>query len=295
MSHVVTLVTHTTNLTLDHLARVAAVLPGARDPVWLDEGTAADVPFAPPAGSDNRSWTGVARNALGDDPIDVVAQPARDRRKRLLIADMDSTMIAGECIDDLAAAAGVFDAVAAITMRSVRGLAPFEASLIERVRLLKGLSVADVSRVVGRVTPTAGAAVLVRTMQAHGASTILASGGFTVFTRHVARMLGFERDYANTLAIENGRLSGELRDPILGRASKRAILQQVRDENALRPEDTMAVGDGANDISMLEEAGLGVAFRAQPSVATMADARIDHSDLRALLFVQGYLPTEFVG
>ena len=160
MSHVVTLVTHTTNLTLDHLARVAAVLPGARDPVWLDEGTAADVPFAPPAGSDNRSWTGVARNALGDDPIDVVAQPARDRRKRLLIADMDSTMIAGECIDDLAAAAGVFDAVAAITMRSVRGLAPFEASLIERVRLLKGLSVADVSRVVGRVTPTAGAAVL---------------------------------------------------------------------------------------------------------------------------------------
>ena len=226
---------------------------------------------------------------LGGAPVDVVVQPAAGRRKSLLIADMDSTLIQQECIDELADAIGRRAEVSAITMRSMQGDVSFEASLLERIALLRGLDVATAARiVVERISPMPGARTLVKTMRANGAFAVIASGGFTLFTAHVAHMLGMDRHYANTLVVENGRLTGALQQPIFGRAAKRTTLLALRAERGLAPEQTLAVGDGANDIAMLEEAGLGVAYHAKPAVAAIAHARIEHGDLTALLYIQGY-------
>ncbi|MGY2052559.1 phosphoserine phosphatase SerB [Methylobacterium sp. JK268] len=236
------------------------------------------------------------RAALGDEPVDVAVLPAdAHRRKRLFLADMDSTMIGQECIDELAATVGLKERVAAITERAMRGEIAFEPALRERVALLKGLPLATVTAVMEeRITMTPGGRTLVRTMRAHGAHTALVSGGFTLFTGPVAERLGFHEHRANRLVVEGDRLAGAVEEPIVGRDAKRAALIALRDRLGLSAPETLAVGDGANDLAMLGEAGLGVAFRAKPAVAAAARARVEHGDLTALLYLQGYAAAEFV-
>ena len=235
------------------------------------------------------------RAALTGAPIDVVAQPARQRRKRLFLADMDSTMIEQECIDELADTIGLKAEVAAITERAMRGEIAFEPALRERVALLEGLPLAVVDEIIAaRIALTPGGRALVRTMRAHGAYTCLVSGGFTLFTGPIAKMIGFDEHRANRLVVASERLAGRVEEPVLGREAKRQALVALRDRLGLGREATMAVGDGANDLAMLGEAGIGVAFRAKPAVAAAADAVIDHGDLTALLYLQGYTAAELV-
>ncbi len=294
MSHVATLIAAPGRRLDDGLVEAASShLPGAQPPRRLDAG-AVDCPFAPPSDGDNARIEAELREMLAGAPVDVVVQPIAGRRKWLLVADMDSTIIEQECIDELADGLGLKEQVAAITERSMRGEIAFEPALRERVALLRGLDVATATRMVlDRITLMPGARSLAHTMRAHGALTIIASGGFTLFTAHVAQLAGFDRHYANLLGIEGGRLTGTVHEPVFGRASKRTTLIALRDELGLAPEQTLAVGDGANDLAMLEEAGLGVAFRAKPAVAAAARARIEHGDLTALLYLQGFAREEF--
>jgi phosphoserine phosphatase len=228
-------------------------------------------------------------------PIDVVVQPAANRRKKLFLADMDSTMIGQECIDELAAFVGLKEHVAAITERAMRGEIAFEPALRERVALLKGLPVTVVDEVIAKhITLTPGGGSLVQTVRKHGGYTALVSGGFTLFTDRIAAMIGFDETRANTLTLESDKLAGAVNEPIFGRKTKRATLIELRGRLGLAKEDTMATGDGANDLDMIAEAGLGIAFHAKPKVAEAAAARIDHNDLTALLYVQGYKAEEFV-
>lgn len=233
--------------------------------------------------------------ALSGRAVDVCVQPTEGRRKRLLIADMDSTIIGCECLDELADFAGVKAQVSAITERAMRGEIEFEPALRERVALLKGLDAKIVTQVISeRITFTPGGRELVRTMRAHGAHTALVSGGFTLFTSEVAAAIGFHENRANVLIVEDDRFAGLVSEPILGKEAKLAALIELRERHGLQPHDTMAVGDGANDLAMLGEAGLGVAFRAKPAVAAAAHARIDFGDLSALLYAQGYAREEWV-
>ncbi|MCU0819061.1 MAG: phosphoserine phosphatase SerB [Beijerinckiaceae bacterium] len=227
--------------------------------------------------------------AMPGAPVDVIVQPAAARRKKLFLADMDSTMIGQECIDELADAVGLKAHVSAITERAMRGEIAFEPALRERVALLKGLPADVVDQMITeRITLTPGGRALVRTMRQAGAYTALVSGGFTVFTGPISATIGFDMHRSNTLIIENGQFAGLVADPILGREAKRETLMELRAAHGLSAAETMAVGDGANDLAMLGEAGLGVAFRAKPIVAEAAHARIDHTDLRTLLYAQGY-------
>lgn len=234
---------------------------------------------------------------LDNLPLDCVVQPVAIRRKHLLVADMDSTVIGQECIDELADFVGKKSEISAITERSMRGELPFEPALRERVRLLAGLPVGVVAEVLAtRISANPGARQLVATMRANGAHTALVSGGFTVFTGPVAALLGFESHYANTLLVDaEGRLTGRVAEPILGREAKLETLQRLRKQLEIGSEDTLAIGDGANDIAMVAAAGLGVAYRGKPALAAVAGARIDHTDLTALLFAQGYRQGEFAG
>jgi phosphoserine phosphatase len=225
-----------------------------------------------------------------------VVQPLATRRKKLFLADMDSTMIGQECIDELADFAGLKAHVAAITDRAMRGEIAFEPALRERVALLKDLPVGVVDEVLAkRIVPTPGGRELVMTMRAHGAYTCLISGGFTLFTNAVAARLGFQENRANELVVGDGKFTGEVREPILGRATKLATLIELTESFDLDDIDTLVAGDGANDLGMIEHAGLGVAYHAKPAVAAAAAARIDHGDLTALLYAQGYRREEFVG
>jgi phosphoserine phosphatase len=275
------------------LARAADALPHAAAAVWLNPGIAADIPFArPDAGL--AVIAGRVREAL-DAPIDVIVQPVAQRRKKLFLADMDSTMIGQECIDELADFVGLKDKVSAITERAMRGELAFEPALRERVALLKGLPANVVEEIIAsRITLTPGGRELVGTMRAAGAYTALVSGGFTVFTSRIGAMIGFHEDRSNLLETAGATLAGTVREPILGKEAKLSALLELRARFGLEPADTMAVGDGANDLAMLGEAGLGVAFRAKPAVAAAAHARIDHADLSALLYAQGYRASEFV-
>jgi phosphoserine phosphatase len=232
----------------------------------------------------------------GDLPIDCAVMPSAGRRKKLFLADMDSTMIGQECIDELADAVGLKAHVSGITERAMRGEIAFEPALRERVALLKGLPATIVGDIISsRITLTAGGRELVATMRGNGAFTALVSGGFTVFTGPISATIGFDTHRSNELDIADGAFAGTVREPILGREAKRAALIEFRTERGLPANATLAVGDGANDLAMLQEAGLGVAFRAKPVVAEAAHARIDHTDLRTLLYFQGYRDEEIHG
>lgn len=233
--------------------------------------------------------------AVGALPVDFAVQPADGRRKRLLIADMDSTIIGCECLDELADFAGVKDKVSEITERAMRGELLFEGALRERVGMLKGLSVDALQACYDdRVKLNPGARTLVATMAANGARCALVSGGFTFFTSRVAAAAGFHLNRANTLAEADGALTGLVGEPILGKEAKLAALVEETAALGLTPADALAVGDGANDLAMIEAAGLGVAYRAKPIVAAQAHAKVDHADLTALLYFQGYRAAEFV-
>jgi phosphoserine phosphatase len=276
------------------IGSAAQALPGFSVARWLEPGVAADLFFE---GDD--AALALARRALlgvlAGERIDAVAQSARGRRKRLLVADMDSTLIGQECIDELAARVGVGARVAAITERAMRGEIAFEPALRERVALLAGLPEAIVADVLeSAITVTPGARALVRTMRADGAHTAIVSGGFTLFTGAIAERLGFHEHRANRLVVERGRLAGRVAEPILGRDAKLATLRELRAQRGLAAYQTLAVGDGANDLAMLGEAGLGVAYRAKPAVAAVAHARLDNADLTALLYAQGYKRSSFV-
>jgi len=291
-SHVATLIAAGT---LDGAAigRVRDALPGAAEPRPLGP-DAADIPFSVDGSIDQRELATRLR-ALLSTPIDVVVQPAAGRRKKLFLADMDSTMIGQECIDELADYAGLKAYVAAITERAMRGEIAFEPALRERVALLKGVPLSVIDDVFEkRITLTPGARTLVATMRANGAFTCLVSGGFTLFTNRVAAMIGFDETRANTLELEGETLAGRVVEPIFGRESKLAALHELRAERGLKPEETLVTGDGANDLAMIAEAGLGVAYHAKPKVAEAASARIDNGDLTALLYAQGYRRDEFV-
>jgi phosphoserine phosphatase len=300
MSLVATLICNPNNPALDStiLEGARAVLPSAGPARWLWDGVAADIPFESPLRSKDDLLTieDSLRAARGDLPIDIVVQPIATRRKKLFLADMDSTMIGQECIDELADFVGLKEHVAKITERAMRGEIEFEPALRERVALLKDLPVSVVDEVLAkRITPTPGGRELVMTMRAHGAYTCLISGGFTLFTNAVAAKIGFQENRANELVVRDGKFTGEVKEPILGRATKLATLIELTEDFDLDDIDTMVAGDGANDLGMIENAGLGVAYHAKPAVAAAAAARIDHGDLTALLYAQGYRREEFVG
>ena len=248
---------------------------------WIDEGDAADLSYNGDAKA--------ARWALdGLEGVDLAVQPEEPRWKRLFVADMDSTIIGQECIDELADYAGLKEKVARITERAMQGELDFPGALRERVRLLAGLDERELKRCLDeRVRLTEGAQTLVQTMRAGGASCLLVSGGFLSFAEPVARTVGFDRVRANRLVFAGGKLSGEVGDPIVDAIAKREALIEVREQLNLRREDVLAVGDGANDKLMIEEAGLGVAFRAKPALVEVADAELRHHGLDALLWVQG--------
>jgi phosphoserine phosphatase len=300
MSLVVTLICNPNNPALDStiLDGARAVLPAAGPAHWLWDEVAADIPFDTPLRSkdDLRTIEDRLRAARGDLPIDIVVQPIATRRKKLFLADMDSTMIGQECIDELADFAGLKDHVAKITERAMRGEIEFEPALRERVALLKGLPASVADKVIAeRIHLTPGARTLVATLRKNGTYTCLVTGGFTLFTHRVAAMIGFDENRANTLGVDaDGRLTGDVAEPIFGREGKLATLIELIQRLGIAPEATLVAGDGANDIAMIEAAGLGVAYRAKPNVAKAAAARIDYGDLTALLYAQGYRREEFV-
>jgi len=258
-----------------------ARLPGSRLSEWIDRGDAADIQVD--------GEVDEVRNALeGWEGIDVIAHPPGPREKKLLVADMDSTMIGQECIDELADYAGVKPRVAEITDRAMHGELDFAGALKERVALLEGLGEAVIEQCLAeRIRPNPGAATLIRTMRARGAETILVSGGFTAFVAPIAERIGFERFEANVLGVEAGKLTGTTLGPIVDSRRKHDVLTEARARLGLTPAETMAIGDGANDIPMVEEAGLGIAYRAKPALAAVANARLDHHGLDALLWAQG--------
>ncbi len=262
---------------------------GGGDAVWLNPGIAADIALRDMPANQWEVWADL--QALG---IDLVVQPAEGRRKRMLIADMDSTMIAQECIDELADMAGFGPRVAAITARAMNGELDFEAALTERVGLLRDLPEAVVAQVLReRITYVPGGRELVATMKASGGHAVLVSGGFTGFAEPVARHLGFDEVRANRLLTSCGKLTGEVARPILGREAKVSALTEIAARLGIGTEQVLAVGDGANDLGMLGVAGAGVALHAKPSVAAQCDIRINHGDLTALLYIQGYGASEF--
>lgn len=279
----------------DLVRAAASALPGSPRVDWLADGIACDLLVD---GGDIDA-TAIARHAisaLGGARVDCVVQPAANRRKRLLVADMDSTIIEQECIDELADAVGLKERVAAITERAMRGEIDFEPALRERVALLAGLPRSALQEVFdSRITLRPGARALVSTMRAHGAHTALVSGGFSFFTKRIAEAAGFDENRANVLEFDGDALAGTVREPILSRQAKLDTLRELTGRHGIDPSLSLAVGDGANDLAMIEAAGVGVAFHAKPAVAAAAHARVDHSDLTALLYMQGYRADEITG
>lgn len=295
MQYVLTLITDplARRLRADHAAQAAEALRRAGAAVgetdWLAPDIALDLAFD---GIEVAAALARVRDALEGAPVDVNAQPAAGRRKRLLIADMDSTIITSESLDELAEYAGLKEVISAITVRAMRGELDFESALTERVAMLAGLSADTIDAVLARIELTSGAASLVATMKAHGAYCALVSGGFTPITGAIRRQLGFDEDRANVLEIADGALTGRVVPPILGRDAKLAALRELTARAEIGLADAVAVGDGANDLAMLQAAGLGVAFRAKPAVREAAGFRIEHGDLTGLLYLQGYRGAE---
>jgi phosphoserine phosphatase len=267
--------------------RIAGALHAKAAPDWLSPGRAVDIAF------DGMTPADAVELARGPG-IDAVAQPAAGRRKKLLVADMESTIIENEMLDDLAVIAGIGERIADITRRAMNGEIGFEGALRERVGLLKDLPVAALHRAAQAIRIVPGAPELVATMRAHGATCALVSGGFKFFTSKIRERIGFDLDQANDLLLKGDRLAGTVREPILGRAAKLEALERLARERGLDLSETITVGDGANDLAMLKAAGLGVAFHAKPVVAAEASARVDHGDLTSLLYMQGYRDSEIV-
>ncbi len=288
MTEILTIVAQreATSLTPAILNQIRNAIRGA-PPVVLSPGEAADIPLSVPL---DRI---ALRDAIGGNQIDAIVTKARGRRKALLIADMDSTIIQGETLDELAAFAGLGERISAITARAMNGELDFKSALRERVAMLKGLNLDALEKTWQQVRLTPGARELVATMRSKGALTALVSGGFTFFTGKVAAQLGFDIHRSNTLLDDGSALTGRVADPILDRDSKLAALNELAAERGVRLHATLAVGDGANDLDMLKAAGLGIAFHAKPIVAREARAKVDHADLRALLFAQGYPASAF--
>jgi phosphoserine phosphatase len=276
-----------TSLTPALLNQIRNAVRGA-PPVVLSPGEAADIPLSVPLDPF------ALRDALEGKPVDAIVTKARGRRKAVLIADMDSTIITTETLDELAEFAGIGEKIAAITKRAMNGELDFKAALRERVAMLKGLDIGALEKTWQQVRLTPGARELVATMRAKGALTALVSGGFTFFTGKVAAELGFDLHRSNVLLDDGTVLTGQVADPILDRDSKLAALHELATQRRVKLHATLAVGDGANDLDMIKAAGLGVAFRAKPIVAKEARARVDYSNLRALLFAQGYPASAFV-
>lgn len=295
MPHVLTLIARPGILTAAHLAVTRAALSAlgadCGTPDWLGEQEAADIPFSSLAAE---QAVAAARAALDGAPLDLVAQPLAGRRKRLLLADMDSTIVTTETLDEIAAFAGLKERIAEITARSMNGELDFRQALIERVGMLAGLDAGALEATWAATELMPGAATLVATMRTSGAHTALVSGGFTFFTSRVAERVGFHEHHSNTLLIKRGKLTGAVAEPILDRDAKLAALKRLAAEHGLALSESCTVGDGANDLPMLQAAGLGVAFRAKPAVAAVARHRVEHGDLTALLYAQGYRRAEFV-
>ncbi len=263
---------------------------GGGEAVWLSPDIAAEFPLADRPQNLWDVW-----QSLQAESVDLAVQSGEGRRKRLLIADMDSTMIQQECIDELAERAGVGARVAEITARAMDGQLDFEGALTERVSLLKGLPETVIQDVLeSQITYTPGGRTLLATMKAHGARTLLVSGGFTGFATPIGAALGFDESRANVLLAQDDILTGQVAQPILGRDAKVDALHQTCTKMGIAPADALAVGDGANDLGMLGAAGMGVALHAKPSVAAECDLRVNHGDLTSLLYLQGYSDTEFV-
>ena len=294
MALVATLVANPSNPVLTpEIAEQAAGAVNASGLYWLADGVACDIALRD--GTDAEAAEANLLAVIASAPIDLVIQEQDSRRKKLLIADMDSTMIGQECIDELAAEVGLKEKVADITARAMNGEIAFEPALRERVALLKGLPISVVDEVIAkRITLTPGGPELIATMKSKGHYTALVSGGFTVFTSRIAATLGFDENRANTLLEEAGILSGFVAEPILGKQAKVDALNEISASLGISPTEAMAVGDGANDLGMLGIAGSGVALHAKPTVAAQAQMRINHADLTALLYIQGYRKTDFV-
>ena len=256
---------------------------------WLADGEACDIPFEGVTCAQIERLIG----SMGL-PLDAVTTQTASRRKRLLVADMDSTIVTAETLDELADFAGLKQKIAGITARAMNGELDFEAALDERVTLLTGLGTVTLEQTWDRITFTPGARTLVATMSAHGAVTALVSGGFTFFTEKVREELGFTYDQANVLHVADGKLVGTVQKPVLDKQAKVAALNTYARAHNLTPDQAISVGDGANDLPMLKRAGIGVAYHAKPAVRTEARVRINHGDLTSLLYLQGYRKSEFV-
>lgn len=297
MNHILTLICNPQTAILDNevLARTTACLEelGAKTTrvCWLGVGVACDIPFS---GVETKVAETYLKQKLHEIPIDIIAQKETNRQKKILIADMDSTMVMGETLDDLAELAGYKEEVAAITRLAMNGELRFVEALKQRVKLLKGLPIDSLKKVMSGVKLTPGGKALVQTMKANGAVTILVSGGFTYFTDRVCNLIGFDEARGNNLEIRKAKLTGRVLDPIIDNDAKLAILKELTKKYQINHTDTMAVGDGANDLPMLSEANTGVAYHAKPAVAQQAHISINHGDLTALLYLQGYRREEFI-
>jgi len=289
MNNVLTLIAE--DLVDQQVAHARNLLPGAVQENWLKPGKACDLYFD----GEMAEIAEFVRAAFAGQAIDLLVQQTKNRRKKLLLADMDSTIITIECIDELADLMGLKAEISAITEQAMRGEIEFTEALRHRVQKLTGIHRRDVQRVVDeRIVLSTGARTMVQTMRAHGAFTALVSGGFTFFTEQVRLQAGFDVDRANSLVFRDDELSGELIEPILDSSAKLKSLQDFQRQWKLTVDQTAAIGDGANDIPMLEAAGLGIAYRAKPATRAAAGASIDHTDLTSVLYFQGYNASEFV-
>ena len=297
MDYVLTLITHPDNRILSpaevDLARKALDDLGAEtsDPDWLSDAEACDIPFDKVSPN---SAEAVTRQALDNQPIDVIAQTAFRRKKKLIIADMDSTIVNGETLDDLAEFAGVKDEIAAITARAMEGELDFFEALKARVAMLEGLSEQFLAETMDEVQLNPGAKELIRTMKANGAFAALISGGFSYFTDRVRQDVGFDMSLGNKLEIIDGTLTGQVVLPVVTKDTKLEMLIDMAAQQELGMSDTMAIGDGANDVPMLKDAGMGIAYHGHKVACENANARLDHAVLTGALFIQGYRRDEFV-